>query len=94
MQVCKSIEKVQGGYIVEIPFPHANSSDGQKRVCQTWDEVVKLLSRAAQEEPSIAAPTPEASGHAGELKPAPRYDQQYSDFMASIDFNPAGSEEK
>lgn len=65
MQVCKSIEKVQGGYIVEIPFPYANYSDGQKRVCQSWDEVVELLSRAAHEEPSTAEPVHGANGLVG-----------------------------
>ncbi len=65
MQVCKSIEKVQGGYIVEIPFPYANYSDGQKRVFATWAEVLKVLTTAAHEEPSTEEPTPEASGVAG-----------------------------
>lgn len=66
MQVCKSIEKVEGGYIVEIRFPFANYSDGLKRVFITWAEVVTLLSKSADEPRSTAEPSLAASGPAGE----------------------------
>ena len=57
MQVCSEIEKVEGGYIVNIRYPYANYSDNLKRICRTWYEVVELLSRSADE----AMPKPEPS---------------------------------
>ena len=47
MEVCKSIEKVEGGYIVTIRFPFGAYSDGGKVVCKTWEEVVQLLEQSA-----------------------------------------------
>ena len=54
MQVCKSIEKVEGGFIVQVRFPYGLYHNDGKVVCQTWAEVIDLLTKAANEEPEAS----------------------------------------
>lgn len=49
MEVCKGIEKVEGGYIVTMPFPWGQYSDGGKVVCVDFADVIDLLRSAAHE---------------------------------------------
>ena len=37
------IEKVDGGYILTVPFPHASYSSNNKLVEKDWTRVLKLL---------------------------------------------------
>jgi hypothetical protein len=47
MEVCRKIEKVQGGYIVEIRHPYGYYSDNGKVVVRTFEEVIALLRKSA-----------------------------------------------
>ena len=76
MEVCKGIEKVDGGYIVTIRFPYGQYYDGGKVVLRTFEEVVHLLMKSAGINRSTEGPSREASGAAGkhdifELDPDP-----------------------
>jgi hypothetical protein len=46
--ISTGIRKVTGGYIVNVRWPYGRDPAGYGEViCQTWEEVVALLTRAA-----------------------------------------------
>lgn len=49
VEVCRSIRRVYGGYIVEIRHPYGGSYPFGEVVCKTFDEVVELLRKASLE---------------------------------------------
>lgn len=50
MVVCKEIRKVGNGYIVEIRWPYGPDAAGcSEVVCRTWQEVIELLTKAANQ---------------------------------------------
>jgi len=49
IEVCRSIRRVPGGYIIEIRYPYGSSFPFGEVVCKTFDEVVDLLRKASLE---------------------------------------------
>jgi hypothetical protein len=49
MKVCDGIEKVNGGYIVTVRFPYGSYHDDGKVICATFEDVIKLLRKSANE---------------------------------------------
>ena len=48
--ICKEVRKVKNGYIVECRWPYGPDPAAYGEVvCLTWDEVIDLLTRAANE---------------------------------------------
>ena len=46
--ICKEIRKVKGGYIVECRWAYGPEACGYGEViCTTWQEVIELLTKAA-----------------------------------------------
>lgn len=47
MYICGEIERVAGGYIVTIRPPFGGMANENRVVCATWQQVLELLTRAA-----------------------------------------------
>ena len=46
--ICREIRKVKGGYIVECRWPYGPEPSGYGEViCVTWQDVIELLTKAA-----------------------------------------------